>query len=298
MSERLLDPSVLAAIGRLDLIARTVVEGFLIGLHKSPYHGLSHEFAEHRPYIAGDEFRRVDWRVYGRTDRLFVKEFDEETNVTVHFLFDASGSLAFTPREVSKFDYGRYLVAAFAYLAIRQNDRIGLVCFDESARERVATRGGRRHLHAIFAALDRVRPAGRTNVGSTLLREAAQWKRRGLVILVSDLYDDREVILDAVARVRRVGHDVIVFHLLDAAEKLLSQRGTFEFYDLETGETVVADTARIRKGYIQRLDEQRGYFKREFERTGAEYVEIDTSQPLDKALSIYLRRRKGRRGKG
>lgn len=298
MSERLLDPSVLAAIGRLDLIARTVVEGFLIGLHRSPYHGLSHEFAEHRPYIAGDEFRRVDWRVYGRTDRLFVKEFDEETNVTVHFLFDVSGSLRFSPGDISKFEYGRYLVAALAYLAIRQNDRAGLVCFDEDVRERIATRGGQRHLHAILAALGRAQASGDTSVGSTFLREASQWKRRGLAVLVSDLYDERESILDAVARVRRVGHDVIVFHLLDRAEKLLNQRGTFEFHDLETGETLVADTERVRKGYFKRMTEQRAYFQCEFERTGAEYVEMDTSEPLDKALAVYLRRRRGKRGKG
>lgn len=298
MNERLLDPSVLAAIGRLDLIARTVVEGFLIGLHKSPYHGLSHEFAEHRPYIAGDEFRRVDWRVYGRTDRLFVKEFDEETNVTVHFLFDASGSLAFSPNDVSKCDYGRFLLAALAYLSIRQNDRAGLVCFDGEVRERIATRGGQRHLHAILAALGRVQATGSTSLGATVLREASQWKRRGLLVLVSDLYDEREPIVDAIARIRRVGHDVIVFHLLDRVERLLNQRGTFEFRDLETGETLVADTERIRKGYIKRVTDQRAYFQREFERTGAEYVELDTSEPLDKALAIYLRRRKGKRGNG
>lgn len=298
MNERLLAPSLLAALGRLDLIARTVVEGFLIGLHKSPYHGLSHEFAEHRPYIAGDEFRRIDWRVYGRTDRLFVKEFDEETNVTVHLLFDISGSLAFSPADVSKFEYGRYLVAALAYLAIRQNDRVGLVCFDDEVRERIATHGGQRHLHAILAALGRVNPIGNTSVGLTVLREASRWKRRGLVVVISDLYDERETILDAIARVRRVGHDVIVFHLLDRAEKLLKQRGRFEFHDLETGETLVADTEHIRKGYVKRMTEQRVYFQREFERTGAEYVELDTAEPLDKALANYLRRRKSKRWSG
>ncbi|HEY0544177.1 MAG TPA: DUF58 domain-containing protein [Pyrinomonadaceae bacterium] len=295
MSDRLLNPSVLAAIGRLDLIARTVVEGFLIGLHRSPYHGLSQEFAEHRPYIAGDEMRRVDWRIYGRTDRLYVKEFEEETNVAVRLLLDVSGSLAFAPRDVQKLEYARYLLASLAYLAIRQNDRAGLVCFDEEVRERIATRGGQRHLHAILAALERVRAGGRTRVGQTLLREAAQWKRRGLAVLVSDLYDEPEEIADAVARVRRVGHDVVIFHLLDRAEKLLERRGTFEFHDLETGEILIADTERIRKAYTKRVAGQRAYFAREFERTGAEYVELDTSEPLDKALAIYLRMRKGKR---
>ncbi len=298
MSDRLLNPSVLASIGRLDLIARTVVEGFLIGLHRSPYHGLSQEFAEHRPYIAGDEMRRVDWRIYGRTDRLYVKEFEEETNVAVRLLLDVSGSLGFAPRDVTKLEYARYLLASLAYLSIRQNDRVGLVCFDEEIRERLATRGSQRHLHAILAALERVQAGGRTRVGQTLLREASQWKRRGLMILVSDLYDEAAEITDAVARVRRVGHDVIVFHLLDRAEKLFEQRGTFEFHDLETGETLIADTERIRKDYLKRITEQRTYFAREFERTGAEYVELDTAEPLDKALAIYLRKRKGKRGKG
>lgn len=298
MSDRLLNPSVLASIGRLDLIARTVVEGFLIGLHRSPYHGLSQEFAEHRPYIAGDEMRRVDWRIYGRTDRLYVKEFEEETNVAVRLLLDVSGSLGFAPRDVTKLEYARFLLASLAYLAIRQNDRVGLICFDEKARERIATRGSQRHLHAILAALERVEAGGHTRVGQTLLREASQWKRRGLMILVSDLYDEAAEIADAVARVRRVGHDVIVFHLLDRAEKLFERRGTFEFHDLETGETLIADTERIRKAYLQRITEQRTYFAREFERTGAEYVELDTAEPLDKALAIYLRQRKGKRGKG
>jgi len=171
-------------------------------------------------------------------------------------------------------------------------DRLALV------PERVAARGGQRHLHLILAALGRVHPNGKTSLASVLMREASQWKRRGLAVLVSDLYDERQGIVDAVARVRRVGHDVIIFHLLDRSEKLLDQRGTFEFHDLETGETMVADTDRIRKGYVQRMTEQRQYFQREFERAGAEYVEMDTAEPLDKALAVYLRRRRNRRRKG
>ena len=298
MIERLLSPTVLASLGRLDLVARTVVEGFLVGLHHSPYHGLSHEFAEHRPYFPGDEFRRVDWRVFGRTDRLFVKEFDEETNVTVRLLFDVSGSLSFAPGDVSKIEFGRFLVAALAYLAIRQNDRVGLVCFNDDVRERTRTRGGRRHLHSVLGALERVQADGRTNVGSNVLREASQWKSRSMAILVSDLYDEPDAIVDAVARVRRVGHDVIVFQLRDRAERLLERRGTFEFQDLETGECLIADTDRIRKLYIKQTREQCENFRREFERAGAEYVELDTAEPLDKALSIFLRRRKARRLRG
>ena len=293
LTERLLDPEVLASIGRLDLVARTVVEGFLIGLHKSPYRGLSQEFAEHRPYIAGDETRRIDWRVYARTDRLYVKEFEEETNAPVRLLLDVSGSLGYRPRKTSKLEYARYLVGALAYLAIKQNDRVGLACFDEEVRERLRTRGGERHLRTILATLERVRASGRTRIGPAILSEAAQWKRRGLAIVVSDLYDEGAEVVSAVARLRRVGHDVIVFHLLDVTEKSLTERGTHEFRDLETGETLLVDADRVRKSYREQMAQQRSFFRREFERAGADYAELDTSEPLDKALAVYLRRRKG-----
>lgn len=294
LTERLLDAEVLASIGRLDLVARTVVEGFLIGLHKSPYRGLSQEFAEHRPYIAGDEMRRIDWRVYARTDRLYVKEFEEETNAAVRLMLDISGSLTFTPLKISKLDYARYLAAALAYLATKQNDRVGLVCFNDEVRERLRTRGGERHLHTILATLERIEASGHTQINRVLLAEAAQWKRRGLTILVSDLYDEGTEIVQAVSRVRRVGHDVIVMHLLDRAEKTLDVHGTYEFRDLETGEMLLADSHSVRRSYVERMESARRYFRREFELAGADYVELDTAKPLDRALAIYLRRRKAR----
>ncbi|OLE53891.1 MAG: hypothetical protein AUG51_10520 [Acidobacteria bacterium 13_1_20CM_3_53_8] len=292
MSERLLDPSVLASIGRLDLIARTVVEGFLIGLHKSPYRGLSQEFAEHRPYIFGDEIRRVDWRVFARTDRLYVKEFEEETNAPVRLLLDVSASLLYAPRKVTKLEYARYLAAALAYLATRQNDRVGLICFSDEVHERLPARGGERHLLSLLAALERQSAEGETRISATLLREAAHWKRRGLVILISDLYDEPQDVVGAVARLRRVGHDMIVFHLLDSAEKRLDQHGLYEFHDLETGERLMTDADRVRKAYVERIKELRSFYRHEFERAGADYAELDTAEPLDKALAVYLRRRK------
>lgn len=296
--ERLLDPKVLASLGRLDLVARTIVEGFLTGLHKSPYHGLSQEFAEHRPYIAGDELRRIDWRVYARTDRLYVKESEEETNAPVRLLLDMSASLLYTPREVSKLDYARYLAASLSYLAVRQGDRTGLVLFNEEVRALLPARGGKRHLQTILLALENLEASGQTRIAQTLLSQAAHWKRRGLCLLISDLYDGPEEIVEAVSRVRRVGHDVIVFHLLDRAEKLLEGRGTYEFRDLETGETIHADLDRVRRAYTERMETTRAYFRRELERTGADYAELDTAEPLDRALAIYLRRRKAGRVTG
>jgi uncharacterized protein (DUF58 family) len=296
--ERLLKPAVLAAIGRLDLVARTVIEGFLIGLHRSPYHGLSQEFAEHRPYIAGDEMRRIDWRVYARTDRLYVKESEEETNAPVRLLLDTSASLNFAPRDVSKLDYARYLTASLAYLTIRQGDRVGLSCFSEETKASLPARGGERHLQAILVALERLTASGQTRIAQTLLRQAAQWKRRGLMILISDLYDTPAEIVDAVTRVRRARHDVIVFHLLDRAEKFLEARGIHEFHDLETGDTLLADADRVRREYVERIETTRAFFRHEFERVGADYAELDSSEPLDKALMIYLRRRKAGKMKG
>jgi uncharacterized protein (DUF58 family) len=287
----LLDPAVLASIGRLDLVARTVVEGFLAGLHRSPFSGLSQEFAQHRQYIPGDDPRHIDWRVYARTDRLYVKEFEDETNAPVRLLLDASGSLGYAPRGVSKFDYARFLLAALAYLAVRQNDRVGFVAFNDEARERLRASGGQRHLHTILAALGRLRPAGHTRLGPIMLREASQWKRRGLVVVVSDLYDEPPEVVGAITRIRRAHHDVIVFHLLDRAEKLMEHDGLYEFRDLETGQTLVADSSRVRQSYVERMAGMCSYYRREFGRAGVDYAELDTAEPLERALAIYLQRR-------
>jgi len=296
-TERLLDPSVLASIGRLDLIARTIVEGFLLGLHRSPFHGLSQEFASHRPYMAGDELRRIDWRLYARTDRLYVKEFEEETNAPVRLLVDASNSMRYAPREndLSKLDYARYLAASIAYLANKQNDRTGLVCFGGERSARLETRGGEKHFHRILATLQKQQASGQAFVNEVLLREAALWKRRGLVVLISDLYDEPEQITSAVARVRRAGHDIIVFHLLDRAEKLLEPDGVREFRDLETNETMMVDASRVRESYRKRVAEVCAFYQREFQRAGADYAQLDTAMPLDKALAAYLRGRRASR---
>jgi uncharacterized protein (DUF58 family) len=241
--------------------------------------------------------RRIDWRVYARTDRLYVKESEEETNAPVRLLLDVSASLNFAPHDLSKLDYGRYLTAALAYLATRQGDRVGLVCFNEEVQSLIPARGGERHLQTILVALERARASGQTRIGQTLLQQASQWKRRGLAVLISDLYDSREEIVETITRVRRVGHDVIVFHLLDRAERFLEQRGTYEFHDLETNETLLADADRVRQTYLERVETARAFFRHEFERTGADYSELDTSEPLDKALAVYLRRRKAGKAK-
>ena len=290
MKEQMLSPLVLASIGRLDLIARTVVEGFLTGLHRSPFRGLSQQFAEHRQYLLGDEVRHLDWRLYARTDRLYVKKFEEETNAPVRLLLDASRSLDYRSGGISKLDYARFLAAAIAYIAIRQSDRVGLAWFDATIRGRLPARGAERHLQSILATLSSIRSEeGRSRVGEVLLSEAARWPRRGIAILISDLYDSPVDLAAATARVHKVGQNIIVIHLLDASEKTLSRNGTFEFRDLETGERLIADTAKIRRTYQSSLSERCDFFKREFSRSGVEYAEFDTSEPLDRALALFLK---------
>jgi uncharacterized protein (DUF58 family) len=294
MTESLLSPSVLASIGRLDLIAKTVVEGYLLGLHRSPFRGLSQEFAEHRQYMPGDEVRHIDWRLYGRTDRLYVKKFEEETNASVRLLLDASGSLRYAPRGVTKLQYAKFLAASLAYIAVRQNDRVGLTVFNEGVIERLPTRASQRHLQSMLATLDRLSAEGKTRIGQTLLGEAAHWQRKGIAILISDLYDDPAQIIASASRIRRVGHNLIVIHLLDSIEKSLNGGGVYEFHDLETGERLIADGTRIRRAYVESLENRRKLFRREFASAGVEYAEFDTAEPLDKALGLFLRTRKMR----
>jgi uncharacterized protein (DUF58 family) len=291
MNDRLLDPAVIAAVGRLDLVARTVVEGFLLGLHKSPYHGLSQEFAEHRPYIQGDEVRHVDWRLFARSDRLYVKKFEEETNAPVRLLLDSSASLSFAPRELSKFDYARVLIASLAYIAVRQNDRVGLTCFSDQVDQRLPSRGTKRHLQAIIAALEKVQPAGTADIAETLLREASSWKRKGIAILVSDLYDDPLSVIGAARKVRRAGHELLVFHLLDRYEKRLEGNGAYELRDLETGQSLMVDIPVMRRQYVEAVQARLNLLQTEFANAGVTYVEFDTSEPLDKALALFLKSR-------
>jgi uncharacterized protein (DUF58 family) len=293
-SETLLQPEVLSALGRLDLVARTVVEGFLTGLHRSPFHGPSQDFAKHRPYQAGDEVRRVDWRVFARTDRLYIKEFDDETSAPVRILLDTSGSLRYQPAGISKFRYAQFLAASLAYLAIRQNDRVGLVCFGQQVTVRLPARGSQRHLHALLGALEKVLPGGATSIGATLVREAEQWRRRGVVLLISDLYDEPSEVIDAATRVRRAGHDLIVFHLLAGEEKDLAVSGMVEFRDLETGATVIADAAAIRRDYRERLAAANKLYRDRLQGSGVTYVEMNTSEPLDRELATFLHFRRSR----
>jgi uncharacterized protein (DUF58 family) len=295
LSHELLTPELVGRLGRLDLVARLVVEGFLTGLHKSPYHGFSAEFAEYRQYIAGESVNHMDWRVYAKTDRHYLKVFTEETNLRATLLMDCSASMSYTGDEgrPSKVRYASYLAAALSYLLLRQNDAVGLVTFDEAPLEMVPARSMRRQLFQVLKVLDRL-PAGRgTNVGEVLHRVAERVQRRGLVLLFSDLMDDADRVLAGLKHFRHQGHEVVVFQILDPREITLDFDGEVEFESLEhPGRKVRLEPAHMREGYRERFDAWRTTLRRECRRQLVDLVEITTDTPFAAGLGAYLQKRR------
>ncbi|HSM16242.1 MAG TPA: DUF58 domain-containing protein [Gemmatimonadales bacterium] len=289
MTTRFLDPKVLARIDRLDLLARTVVDGFVAGLHQSPHLGVSVDFAEHRAYMPGDDIRRIDWRVYGRTDRLYVKEFEAETNANISILIDISASMDYASQGISKLDYARYLAASLAYFSFHQRDRVGLVTFDQDVVTQVPPTG--RRLDTILHSIDRITPGGRGQLDLPLRRIAESIRRRSILVLISDLYEPPPDILTAINRLRRRGNDLIVFHLLDPAEVEFTFDEATQFEDLETGERIPVLPARVRAGYRGLMQEHVAELTQRMGQNRIDYYLIETSKPLDHALFHYLSRR-------
>ncbi len=295
---RFVDPRVLSRIANLELLARTVVEGFVSGLHRSPHLGLSTDFAEHRPYLPGDDLRRLDWKLWGRTDRFYLKEFEADTNAAVSVLLDCSASMRYGSGPVTKLDYGRYLAASLLWFSQSQRDRVGLATFDRRILEFVPP--STRHLPNVLHALDRVERApvasGRAGAAGPgmepALRECSEHlRRRGIVVVVSDLYEPPAQVLRALGHLRRRGGDLIVFHLLDPAELGFPFPEAANFEDLETGERIPVVPARVAERYRERLATHLDELRRLLGRDGIEYSMFDTSKPLDHALFTYLSNR-------
>ena len=283
------DPKVLAGISDLYLRARWVVEGMMSGIHRSRSKGFSVEFEQHREYSPGDEIRRIDWKALGRFDRYFVKEYEDETNLRAYLLVDTSGSMDYASDGVTKFDYGCTLAASLAYLILRQQDAAGIVTFSDHIETFIPPKATRDYLIQILRALENRGPAGETNVGKILEEIAGQIKRRGLVVLVSDLLDEPEQILKGLRLFRFKGNDVIVFHLLDPAELSLPFDGNILFEDLEElNLRVVADPRTIRKTYREVVEEFTSRMRQECHDNVIDYQLIATSTPLDRALASYL----------
>ncbi len=289
---RFLDPSIVSKLATMELRARLVVEGFVTGLHRSPYKGFSVEFAEHRQYMPGDPLKHIDWKVFGKTDRLYIKEYEEETNLRGHILLDASASMAYGAAGISKFEYGRYLAAALIYLMLKQQDSVGLLVFDREIRKFVPPRSNPRQLHLLLSELDRAEASSETDIGLVLHELARRIKRRGLVILISDLLDEPSDVLPGLKHFRHMKHEVIVFHVLDPKEVGFSFDADATFRDMETGELMTTEPYSIRRDYLDAVDRWMAHLRRECSESRIDYVPIQTSTPYDRALFSYLEKRK------
>jgi uncharacterized protein (DUF58 family) len=286
---RFLDPAVIARLGSMELKARTIVEGFLSGLHRSPFKGFSVEFAEYRQYMHGDDLSTLDWKVYARSDRHYVKKFEEETNLECQLLLDVSASMAYRGgAPMSKIEYGSVLAASLAYLMNRQRDATGLIEFDEKITARLPARARPGHLHAILLALEKIRPGSRSDVGRPLHQLADALGKRSLAVLISDLLDDPDGVIRGLKHLRFRGTDVIVFQLLDPYELQFPFKGAARFTDVESAEVITADPARVRHGYLTALENMRTRYEKELRGNGIDFLTLDTSKPLDFALLAYL----------
>ena len=284
---RFLDPKVLSSIANLPLIAKTVVEGFIAGLHHSPYFGFSLDFAEYRAYSPGDDIRNLDWKVYGRTDKSFVKKYQGDTNTSLHLVLDASQSMAFTSHEVSKFDYGRFLAASLAYLARRQKDAVGLLTFNSGVVEYLPPRTRFGHYFTVLSELQRSSTSKKTDIVGAMNRLAALMRRRSVVVLISDFYEDPERIADTLRFFHHRGSDLILFHLLDPSEIEPPFSTVSTLQDMETGQ-VLPFVPEAREEYLRRLADHRGALQKLTTEMGADYELVDTSKPMDQALYRYL----------
>ncbi len=287
-----LTPELISRLDNLSLKARMVVEGFIVGLHKSPYHGFSAEFSEHRAYGAGDEIRHIDWKLWGKTDRFFVKRFEEETNLRAHLLVDQSRSMDYTSHSTTKLEYAKVLSASLGYLMLKQQDAVGLTLFDSEIRDFVPPRSKSSHLNVLLSRMDKISPGPETSIAKILHTSAESIKKRGLIVLISDLFDDPEEILSGLKHFRYKGHEVIIFHILDPQELQLDFTQRSRFRDMETGEDIITEPWHIKEDYKKGIQAFCDHIKTVCRKKLIDYVRVNTNQPLDTALFEYFIKRK------
>jgi uncharacterized protein (DUF58 family) len=291
MANKYFDPDGLSRVGNMELVARRVVEGFLTGRHRSPYHGFSVEYLDHRAYTPGDEIRAIDWRLLARTDKYFVKLFEDETNLRAYILLDCSRSMAFQSGKLSKLEYGCYLAAALSYLMLHQNDAVGLVTFDDSVRQFLAPRARPTQFRRILELLEPVAGEGDTDVGAILHQVAERIRRRGLVIVISDLIDNEAKIANGLQHFRHDRHEVIVFQVMDNAELSFPYDRITRFKDIEGSGRVVANPKSLRSRYLARLQAFLDNLQSACHERGISYNLANTQQPYDQFLAAYLEKR-------
>lgn len=288
-----LDPALLSKLGNLELVARCAVEGFFSGVHPSPFHGFSVEYSDHRSYEAGDELRFIDWKAFGRSDKLYVKQFRQETNVPVYILLDSSMSMTFRGRgPVTKLEYGSYLAAALAHLMLRQGDSVGLVLFNDRIAARLPARSRASHLHALLVMLQQNTARGTTRLADVLHTVAETIHRRGIVILISDLLDEVDDVAKGLAHLKHLRHDILLFHTLDHQEIHLDYDGLVEFDDLESRTRIRTYPASLQEQYRRNVAAYLDDLEQTAGRNGLDYTLMNTSEPLDRALMAYLSKRR------
>ena len=288
---RFLDPTAIARISRLDLRARQVVEGFITGMHKSPFFGHSVEFVQHRDYVAGDDIRHLDWKVLAKTDRYYIKQFEAETNLRCTLVVDVSESMRYGRGAMTKYEYACTIAACLAYLLLRQQDSAGLVTFDEDVRQILPARSAQNHLDAIIKAMDVSRPREKTDMERIFRRVAESTPSRGMIVVISDFLADREPIFKGMEMLRHRKHDVLAFHVLDDDELEFNFAGTTRFEGMEEMPNLICDPRALREGYLEALDEYLVEIRRGLTRIGVDYAQVRTSDYLDAVLTKFLSRR-------
>jgi uncharacterized protein (DUF58 family) len=289
------DPSELRKYAGLTLIARQIVEGFLTGVHRSPFKGFSVEFAEHRQYSPGDEIRHIDWRAVGKTDRYYVKEYEEETNLKAYLLVDASGSMAFrgTKKSLSKFEYAQHVAASLAYLMLHQMDSVGLITLDTKIRALIPPKASPKHLLQVLKTLEKTEPGGETAL-APLLHELAghHLKRRGMVIILSDFFDQLDPLVKALQHLRHRNHEVVLLHVLAPEELDFPYKRLTQFRNLESRDSkLLVDTRRLREDYLRNFEHFRTELKQRAGKLRIDYYLLRTDDTVDRALGLYLSRR-------
>ncbi len=287
-----LQPEVVAKLANMELVARLVVEGFITGLHKSPYHGFSVEFAEHRQYMPGDEPKHIDWKIYGKTDRYYIKQFEEETNLKSFIILDASRSMAYASNgKMSKLEYASYIAAALSYLMVQQRDAVGLTIYDEKVRVHMPPHATKSYLKAILKQLELTEGSNKTGTAASLHQIAERIKRRGLVIILSDLFDEPNEVATALKHFRHKKNEVIVMQVLDPLERSFAFGSEAVFKDMETSEEIMTQPYHLQKAYQEEMKKFLDLHKKECRENNIDYVLLDTSTPFDTALFQYLSKR-------
>ncbi len=287
-----LQPDVVAKLANMEIVARLVVEGFITGLHKSPFHGFSVEFAEHRQYMPGDEIKHIDWKIFGRTDRYYIKQFEEETNLKGYLILDSSKSMAFSSGgRLSKLEYSCFITAALAQMMVQQRDAVGLTVYDEAVRTYMPPHATKSYLREILRQLEVLKPSNKTSTAESLHMIAERIKRRGLVIIISDLFDNPSEVMSALKHFRHKNNEVVVMQVLDPLEQSFAFGRDAVFKDLETNEELTTQPWHIQKAYQESMKDFLAKYKKECREHNIDYVLLDTSMPFDVALIHYLNKR-------